>query len=286
MKTIIHATDYSENAVAALKYAHSLSSVLNADLLVIHVFDIPTTMSTELKEPYYHLEKDTFKMHHTQLKEFCIQHLGNNSDSINVKVEAIEDKSIVNGIISKVNEFNAYLIVTGIKGKSTFKEFIMGNTTKHLIEKAPCPVLAIPAGASHSNIETIVYASDFEEEDMDTVQKLIEIAMVFDAEIRIVHISIEKEYNGKTKMAWFKEALENKTSYTKIIFEVLPSGDIFDSLRVYLVDVGADLVALMERKKGGLIKEFMHKDLVKRMESYGQIPLLSFNKMNYELYKF
>jgi len=286
MKTIIHATDYSENAVAALKYAHSLSSTLNTQLLVIHIFDIPTTMSTELKEPYYHLEKDTFTMHYKKLKEFCIEHLGDDLDSMNVKVEAIEDKSVVNGIISKINELNAYLVVTGTKGKSAVKEFIMGNTTKHLIEKSPCPIFSIPIGASHSNIETIVYASDFEDRDVDAIEKLVKIAKPFNANIKLVHISKSKEYDGKTLMEWFKETLREKVSYKKINFKLLYADDIFNTLRVYLIDVEADLVVMMERKKGGLLKELMHKDLVKRMESYGQIPLLSFNKMNYELFNF
>ena len=286
MKRIIHVTDYSKNAVAALKYAYMLSSRLSANLVVIHVFDIPTIMTTELKEPYYHLEKDTFKMHHTKLEEFCRKHLGQDLNKMGVSVEAVEDKSVVNGIVLKINELNASLVVTGMKGESKFKEFIMGNTTKHLIEKSPCPVLSIPSGASHPQIKTIVYATDFEEVDLDTVKKLTEIAKVFNAEIKIVHIATNKEYDGKTQMAWFKELLENKISYKKITCEVLPSGDIYNSLRVYLVDVEADLIVFLEREHKGILDDILHRDLVKRMESYGQIPLLSFNKINYELLNF
>ena len=39
MKRILHATDYSENAIPALIYAFYLSKKLNASLFVIHVFD-------------------------------------------------------------------------------------------------------------------------------------------------------------------------------------------------------------------------------------------------------
>ncbi|WNH13073.1 universal stress protein [Thalassobellus suaedae] len=42
MKTILYATDYSENSELALKYAHNMSVKMKAKLLVIHVFDNPT----------------------------------------------------------------------------------------------------------------------------------------------------------------------------------------------------------------------------------------------------
>ena len=125
MKTILYATDYSRNTVAALKYAYLMSTKMDAGLLVIHVFDYPTTMTTEVKEPIPNFEKNAFKKHNSKLKEFCIKHLGNELDRMNVRIEAIEDKSVVNGIISKAIELNANMVVTGMKGANAFKEFLM-----------------------------------------------------------------------------------------------------------------------------------------------------------------
>lgn len=41
MKTIVYATDYSKNSVAALKYAQKLSAMVDARLVVMHVFGHP-----------------------------------------------------------------------------------------------------------------------------------------------------------------------------------------------------------------------------------------------------
>ena len=59
------------------------------------------------------------------------------------------------------------MIVTGMKGENKFKDFIMGNTTRQLLEKAPCPVLAIPEDVVFGEIKTVVYATDYEKEDID-----------------------------------------------------------------------------------------------------------------------
>lgn len=286
MKTIIHATDYSNNAVAALKYAHLISTKLKANLLVLHIFDIPTIMSTELKEPYYYLETDTFKMHHTKLEKFCIAHLGKELDKMNVRVEAVEDKSVVNGIISKAVELDASMIITGMKGGSKFKELIMGNTVKHLLEKSLCPVLSIPADVSNEQIETIVYATDFEEEDINVIETITEIAKAFDAEIRIVHISPLKEFDRKKLMKDFEEKAKERINYSKMEFDIIPSDDTFEELRLYLGEVNADIIVMLERKSKGLLKRLFHRDIVKKMESYGRIPLMSFNETNYLQFKF
>ena len=281
MKTILYATDYSKNAVAALKYAYSMSAKMDACLLVIHVFDYPTIMNTEVKEPVPHFEKNAFKKHNSKLKEFCTKYLGNELDKMNVRMEAIEDKSVVNGIISKAIELNVYMVVTGMKGVNAFKEFIMGNTTKHLIEKSPCPVLAIPEDASHGQIETIVYATDFEKEDIGAIHKLTEIAKPFNAEIRIVHISPLKEFDRKKLMKEFEEKAKDNIGYSKMEFNIIPSDNTFEDLRLYLGEVNADIIVMLERKSKGLLRKLFHQDLVKKMKSYGRIPLISFNVINY-----
>ena len=286
MKTIVHATDYSENAVAALKYAHSLSKKLDANLKLVHVFDYPIMVNTKVVEPVPHIEANLYKQHNSKLLELCKKHLGDDLDLQKISTEAIKDTSVVNGIISIATELDAAVIITGIKGVNMFKEFIMGNTTKHLIEKSPCPVLAIPVETSHKQLETIVYASDFLEEDISAIRKLVEIAWPFKAVIKVVHITTKEEYDGITQMEWFIEEIKQKIKYEKIEFEVIFSEDIFDSLRIYLGDVNADLVVMMEREKYGLIDKITHRDLVKRMESYGKIPLMSFNKKTYELISF
>ncbi|MCK0131602.1 universal stress protein [Flavobacteriaceae bacterium F08102] len=284
MKTIIHATDYSANSIAALKFAHAMSTQMNAKLLVLHVFDIPTVLSTEVKEPYQHLEKEVFKMHQARLEDLCRIHLGTAYDHKYVQIEAIENTSIVDGIVSKAIEVNAYLVVTGIKGVSALKELMMGNTAKHLIDISPCPVLSIPMGANYHPIKTMVYTTDFEEEDLHAIYKLIEMARLFDAEITIVHFPVEKSKEIVSEMNTLNVKIRTMVDYPKIHVELVPTDDVFSTLKGYLVDKEADVVAMMERKNVGIFKKIFHRDLVKKMESYGQIPLLSFNQINRKLF--
>jgi len=287
MKTILYTTDYSKNSVAALKYAHKMSEQMETRLVVAHIFNYPTILGTEgLDEPFPHTEETAYKSHRSKLEEFCQEHLGNVWKNPNVQLQAVENNSVLKGIISTAEEWHAYLIVVGMKGGSAIREMIMGSTTKQLIEKAPCPILSIPTDASHLTIKTIVYATDFEEEDVYAIRKLAEIAKQLNAEIKIVHISTKKEYRGDMQMEWFKKTLSEKVTYQHIDFDIIFSDDIFNTLRIYLGDINADLMVMLERGHKSIVKKWFHRDLVKKMESYGRVPLLSFRGSNHQLFYF
>ena len=287
MKTILYATDYSENSVASLKYAYALAKQLNTRLVITHVFDYPTVLGSEvLSEPFPNLEKDNFKMHGSKLEKFCTEHLGDQWDTLNIELEIKENKSVIKGIISVAEKWHAQIIVVGMKGVSGLREILMGSTTKQLIEKAPCPILAIPTNASHVVIKTIVYATDFEEEDIYAIKKLVEMAKPLDAEIKVIHISTKEECAGNHQMEWFKKTLVEKITYEKMTFQLFFSENIYNSLRIFLGDVGADLMVMLEREKEGFFKKWFHKDLVKKFESYGQVPLLSFRDGHHQLFYF
>jgi len=287
MKTILYATDYSENSQLALKYAYNMSIKIDAKLMVIHVFDYPTLLDNlNLKaEPAFpNLESDAFEKHKSELQAFCKHVLKSDAATLNIEIEAIENKSVVSGIIEKANAIDAFMIVTGIKGISKLRERIMGSTAKQLIEKAPCPVLTIPSDSVNKDIETIIYATDFEDKDLGAIHKLAEIAKPFNAKIKIVHISTLDETVGKNQMKDLEDTFHKHIDYPKLELDILYSDDAMNALKTYYRKTNADLIAMLERKRSGKISKVFHCDLVKQIESYGKIPLLSFNANNYEIF--
>ena len=286
MKTILYATDYSKNSIAALRYAQKLSIMLAARLVVTHVFSYPIVTQGMIIEHLPEMRKQALKIHRTKLEDFCKAHLGQEWKTKKIQIAPVEDLAILDGVLAIAADWHAELIVVGAKGESAFQDTILGTTTKRLIKKAACPVLAIPSEASYAAPKTIVYATDFEQEDVFAIQKTVELAQHFKSKIRVVHISTKKEYAGEIQMEWFKNALAEKVNYQSLEFKLLFSEDIFESLRDYLVEVNADMVVMLEREKQGFLKKLFHRDLVKKMQSYGELPLLSFNEANLNVLDF
>lgn len=280
MKTILYATDYSDNSIAALNFAYGLSNMFHADLILLHVFAINPTLVSPVSITYLRKQKEALKKHENKLTSFCEEHLGTKPDGKKLRVVVDENSLVWDGILEKREKFNAELIVVGMKGGSALREALLGSTTKDLIDSAPCPILAVPESMTVKDLKNIVYATAFEQADIFAIEQLIGIIKPLKADLWIVHISTKKEYAGEDQMEWFKEMLGQKVSYKRINFDLRFSEDIFTALRDYLTEVNADLVAMLEREGQGFLKSLAHRDLVKRMTSESVIPLLSFNKKN------
>ena len=276
MKTILYATDYSQNSVAALRLAHLMTKKFNAKLFVMHVFDIPVTLST-VSISHIKKEKRLMIENHSKLKKFCTEHLGDTWEGGNINFLVEEDVSVVQGVLEKATKLEVDLIVVGTKGTSAIKEFLMGSATTALIKKAPCAVLAVPAMSSPENFKTMVYATDFEQADIFAINRLVEIAKKFNSKISIVHISTSREYAGDQQMEWFKEMLNQKVTYDKMEFDLILDDDIFEGLNRYLEKSNASLLAMLERKDNSFSQKFLQTDMVKKMVSGITIPLISFN---------
>ena len=280
MKTILYATDYSDNSIAALQFAHSLSNRFKGRLFVLHVFDLSVTIASTVSLSYSRKEVRAFKEHKDRLYSFCEEHLGVEPDNSNIILKVKEGTPTSESIINSANELKVDFIVVGKKGESAIKEVLLGSTTSRLIEKSDCPVLAIPEKVSSKKIKSIVYAAALEETDLLAIEKLLGMVKQFKASIHVVHISTKSEYAGEDQMEWFKEMLQQKINYNKLYFELRFSEDVFSELQQYVNEIDPDMLVMLERQGHSLIKNIWHRDIVKRMLTESKFPLMTFHKKN------
>ena len=280
MKTILYATDYSDNSIAALQFAHSLSKKFKGRLFVLHVFDLSVTIASTVSLSYSRKQVKAFKEHTERLYSFCEDHLGVEPDNSNITLKVKEGTPTWEAIINSANELKVDFIVVGKKGESAIKEVLLGSTTSTLIEKSDCPVLAIPESVSRKEIKTIAYAAALEEADLLAIEKLLGMAKQFKASIHVVHISTKSEYAGEDQMEWFKEMLQQKINYNKLHFELRFSEDVFSALKQYVNEIDPNMLVMLERQGHSLIKSIWHRDIVKRMLTESKFPLMTYHKKN------
>jgi nucleotide-binding universal stress UspA family protein len=280
MKTLLYATDFSDNSIPAFHFAAMVRERLDAQLYVLHVFDMKATFISTVSLTYAKREEIMFKEQTEKLETFCKKHLAMNVLPEYI-IPVIHENSIpTDGILQKVESLNADLIFIGTKGSSLLKDLFLGSTASSLITKSYIPVISIPLETMVRPLKKIVYATAFEEADILAIRKLVALAEPFQAEIALIHVSTKTEYAGEDQMAWFKEMLESKISYANFSFDLRFSEDIFKSLLGYLDEVDADMMAMLEREGYSVIKSLWHQDTVMRMKTLIHRPLLSFHKKN------
>ncbi|MBT8321348.1 MAG: universal stress protein, partial [Eudoraea sp.] len=253
MKSLLYATDYSTNSVPALKFAWNLCQKLDVPLYVMHVFDINATFISTVSIAYARMEEAAFLKNAEKLREFCLEHLSKEPDQKKLITVVGENSLASVSILEKAEEFEAGMIFAGKTGSSLMRELFIGSTATGLIEKSHVPVMLLPENHENETINTIVYATAFEQADIYAIHNITQWASLFEADIKLFHVSTKDEYAGEDQMEWFKEMLAQKVDYTKLHFELRFAEDIYVALSDYLVEVKADLLAMLEREEHHLL---------------------------------
>jgi nucleotide-binding universal stress UspA family protein len=189
-------------------------------------------------------------------------------------------KFIVGGIVESIDqqieESNIDLVVMGTKGASGLDKILFGSNTTRVIEKANCPVLAVPRDMPFKIPKRIVYATDFDDSELSHIQELATIANAFKAEIIMTHITTDEEALLSEEMLKrnFAERVKAITDYTPITYFVKYEEDITRALESFTIQVNADWIAMFTHKRS-LFEKLYKPSLTKAMAYHSQIPLLA-----------
>lgn len=142
-KIILHPTDFSDNAAHALKMATDLLKMPNTRLMVLHICEYPLAPGHQSVEDLEKKVSEKRKEAADKMEAYLKKHFGK-SEPIPVPERDIEMSGLAyKGILDVIDRIGPYMVVVGQKGNTTIPTVQIGSTTKHLIEKANCPVLVV-----------------------------------------------------------------------------------------------------------------------------------------------
>ena len=129
-KLIVLATDFSENALHALKASVDLLHIPQSRLVVVHVEDV----------------KDDDQLHMINLKlDTYIKNFFKHNEPVPLPERVVlSSSSVYKAIDDYILKMEPYMLVVGAKGSSNIRNLHIGSNTVHLLEKAACPVLVVP----------------------------------------------------------------------------------------------------------------------------------------------
>lgn len=129
-KLILVATDFSENALHALKASVDFLHIPQSRLVVVHVEDVNDDDQLHL----INLKLDTY------IKNF----FKHNEPAPLPERVVISSSSVYKAIDDYIQKMEPYMLIIGAKGSSNIRNLHLGSNTVHLLEKAACPVLVVP----------------------------------------------------------------------------------------------------------------------------------------------
>jgi nucleotide-binding universal stress UspA family protein len=275
MKKIMISTDFSENGKNALQYGFELARSVGAEILIFHGYHVPILAG----ESYLNLEMDVeYAVENKTMFENYIEetkkYYGN---SIPIK-GFTQDGFDTDSIESIIDKNKIDLVIIGAHGSSGLTGSFMGSNALRLISNLTCPVLVIPKGVVFTSINKIIYATNFQFDDLLALESLILFLKPFKPEITVTNICTNNNdlMKFEEQIEWFKNIAGARLNYPKMVFEIIKNESVLNGL---MNDVNAkkiDLIAMSTISKN-IFEKVFHSSLVKKISSQTRIPLLVYH---------
>lgn len=276
MKRILVPVDFSPLSRHAFDYALRMAAVLDADVVALHAFRIPSQvlLGGAEGEPWAEAEKERLGV---LMDDFLADGrppgFKRNGDPVRVETVLVEDYP-EEGIPSFASRFACDLIVMGTQGAHELEGGGVGSMTTSFLHRSPVPVLIIPDGAEDRFPVHIVYAVDFQDGDRDTLRFLQALAYRFDCRLTVLHIREHAVFDQPAEYRNFQTTFHDLMEDDHCSFDLVRGVDLSETLRDYLDNREADWLVLRTRHhtEEGLTME----SLTREMAWHAQIPLLVF----------
>lgn len=270
---ILVPTDFSVNANHAIDYASVVAKATDGELLLFYVYSLPITLHN-LAYPLITEEMARAKKEaHEQLAKKCVEI----SDVYGISCQSlVVTGNPVEKIVGEAADAKMDMIIMGTEGASGIDRVLFGSNTASVIERATCPVLVVPAQTKPFIPRKIVFATDYQDNDMQTMKAVTKLATKFKAELLIVHVSKEKLNSDRDLIEQFSKAVAKETGFKEPFYYVMPHDDIQKGIDLFVDSVGADMIAISTRKRN-IFEKLFDTSLTKKMAYQARLPLLAFH---------
>lgn len=263
--------DFSSDARNASEYAAHLAQASGSALSFLHVINPVINDNLMLTEEFENMKKEIQR----ELLAWhqAIQHRYNIPCSGTTVIGKIKEE-----IIKASQDQAADFIIMGTRGASGIQKLFFGSNAASVIEESERPVLAIPEDVTFTPPKRIVYATDYQNSDLDALRQLTVLAKPFQSAINVVHIIREEERSGTelSVIDYFSDLVKKNIVYPNITCEVYRHDNPMKGIEGFAKKKKADFLVLATQKRTALQRVF-DKSITKEIAYHTRIPLLSFH---------
>ncbi|MGZ3864064.1 MAG: universal stress protein [Bacteroidia bacterium] len=274
IRNILVPTDFSHNAEKALKYALNICGRTGAKIFLLNSFH---SVHSSAYSSANTIEKEAEAANGYSLK-YLKRQMNKLDQNSKIPVEYISTgNELLSEILEQVKEKNIDLIVMGTQGmNSRLGGRIFGTNTSWVVEKAECPVIAIPEKGTHKAIKNIVYATEYLESDIENMKEIAELSGLFTSHVKVLHIAQRDDADERKKLAEYEGLVKKQISYPDISFHIMEGTNVEDSLEAYVKINEVDLL-VMSAQQRDLFDKVFGKSITRIMAIFTSVPLLVFH---------
>ncbi len=267
MKKILIPTDFSDHASNAIKAGVSIAKHYGAEVILLHILDLPQSGSDSVVKGTPAPEVIFFK----NVAERKLQEIGMDPifSGLSVSTSLILDRTAY-GVTKSAEHNDVDLIVIGSHGVSGAKKNFVGSNTQKVVRSANVPVLVIRDEITFSTINNIVFASDFSNEMRPAFENVLKITKETGAKLHLLVINTPNNFKPTNVteeiVAKFLDDAENNDAFELNIYNDM---SIERGIINFTDKIDAELVAIATHGRTGLSHFFngsISEDLINKIE--------------------
>lgn len=285
MKTILLPTDFSLASKNAARYAMHLAKEMRANLKLCNAVMVPieVPLAAHVSVPLVAIETmeqdadQKLKRAAEKMRE--IEHLETADDEYHPLITyGAGIGPVADVVTSFTTDHDISLVVMGMRGNGGLSRFLLGSSSRAMVEAATFPVLFVPFNVEFRKLTKIGFATDLSREDIAVIHVLAGFARIFNAEILLVHISNQapgSQTSSKKRIETFLNEITNNVNYHKIYYQHVLDETIDDGLEWLSKYENIQMLAMVHRKQSVLYRLFKGSR-TQRVRRKIDIPLLVF----------
>lgn len=276
MKKILFPTDFSKAANNAFVYALQFANQFQAEIVVLHQYDLPTIhvggLPSTLKDVYDTIELETFENFKSQIP--ALHQIAKEHQLDQVKISnVLKHGDLIYAIQELIKEDTFDFIIMGTKGASGLKEMFLGSNAGAVISEVESVVVAVPEESAFNGLKKIVFTTRFREKDRLALQKVLKIANALGAQVHLVHVENLKNIVDASIVNQWKDDFEG----LGVVFHQFQHENTYQTILNFIDSYEVDMVAMLHYKKG-FFQELFQQSLTQKLSYHSKIPVLSIHE--------
>jgi nucleotide-binding universal stress UspA family protein len=272
MKRILFPTDFSDVAKNAFVYALELAKIIDAEIIVLHTFQMPIIDYQYFPNNYSQLfdsfELASFEMFKDEIPKLRAIAEKRKLEHINL-FHKLMDGDLISNIKDCIVEEKIDFVVMGTAGASGWKGFFVGTNTGDALSSVSVPLLSVPLNAKYKKINTICFTTRYREKDIKALQSVLQIAKLMQAEVMCLYVqSLVTDVDDEKIEAW-KKLFADET----VTFFVHSSEFVKHTIIDFIDFYGIDILAMANYKRSFFVELFT-THLTEKLSYKTDIPIL------------
>ncbi|MEX1239142.1 MAG: universal stress protein [Cyclobacteriaceae bacterium] len=279
MKRILIPTDFSPAAQTATDVGASIALKENAQVVLLHVIELPSSDSFNAKGEVLTLENWEDRNHSLKLIEGTKQKLERLSNEFKKKGISITSElrigSPFHGIRKFITDQEVDLVVMGTAGHSKLEEMIIGSNTEKVVRHAKCPVLTVHNHPVKKDFKNIVYATNLSADEEAFGKVVIDTREMYNGTVHLLRINTPMNFESDIKVKKNMEAFAKKVGLKNYTINTFNHYQEEEGIIHFANSIDADLIALSTHGRTGFA-HVLAGSIAEDIANHSVIPVLTY----------